>query len=248
MAARRLAIVTGTSSGIGAALAAALLRAGWTVVGLARRPVKMTDDRYTHLSIDLGDLGQLPAFAAGKLAPLITGSPWHQVALINNAARLGSLCEVSALDPAEIAAVMNVNATAPIFLMGFAARTVPRTTLLQVVNISSGAAQMGIPGLADYCASKAALRLAGMSLAAEFRQQGRRAAVFSYEPGVVETDMQTIARSADPARFPSWQTFADFAEHGDLAAPAAVVNPIIEFLVSTVVASFSEQRFGADQS
>src|SRR5204863_8927759 len=50
----RLALITGTSSGIGAAVARGLLKRGWTVVGIARRKVKF-GGHYEHLALDLSD-------------------------------------------------------------------------------------------------------------------------------------------------------------------------------------------------
>jgi NAD(P)-dependent dehydrogenase (short-subunit alcohol dehydrogenase family) len=51
----RLALVTGTSAGLGAAVAAGLLASGWAVVGVARRTNAAADPRYRHLSLDLAD-------------------------------------------------------------------------------------------------------------------------------------------------------------------------------------------------
>src|SRR3989454_5821185 len=52
----RLALVTGTTSGIGAALAKQLLQRGWEVAGVARRKPTLENPRYHHLAIDLGDV------------------------------------------------------------------------------------------------------------------------------------------------------------------------------------------------
>ena len=49
----RKALITGTSSGIGLALAHALIAEGLLVVGVSRRHASINSDRYTHLSIDL---------------------------------------------------------------------------------------------------------------------------------------------------------------------------------------------------
>ncbi|MEC7273847.1 MAG: SDR family NAD(P)-dependent oxidoreductase, partial [Verrucomicrobiota bacterium] len=49
----RKALVTGTSSGIGLALAEALISEGLLVVGASRRQANINSDSYTHLSIDL---------------------------------------------------------------------------------------------------------------------------------------------------------------------------------------------------
>ena len=54
-----VAVITGTSSGLGAAIAAALLQEGWTVVGLSRRPVDFGNPHYRHIQADLGNLEQV---------------------------------------------------------------------------------------------------------------------------------------------------------------------------------------------
>jgi hypothetical protein len=247
---RRLALVTGTSSGIGAALAAALLERGWTVIGLARRAVDFGHPRYRHVRLDLADLDALETVARQDLEPVVAETGWARVALVNNAALSGQSKGLEHTEPGPLRELLAVNTAAPMFLMGFVTRVAPPAVPLRIVNVSSGAAVRAYPGLGDYCASKAALRMAGMALAEELesdqRPGGRRAdaAVFSYEPGVVDTPMQTASRSHSTEEFPWVQPFKDFAAQGMLAQPEAVIGEIVEFVEGEARESFVERRFG----
>jgi benzil reductase ((S)-benzoin forming) len=243
----RLAIVTGTSSGIGAAVAEALLREGWSVVGLSRRRAGFGDPRYRHLQVDLSDLARLREVADGELAPAIREGKWRRIGLVNNAGAVGSGRPLEESDPQHLASVFAVNAVAPIFLMGFVVRVAPSTTRIRIVNVSTGAAVRAIPGLGDYGASKAALRLASTTFAAELTSDERpggprrNAAVLSYFPGVVDTAMQNSARS--PGR-PWYRRFADLLARGELLPPEAPAREIVEFLSGDGGEPFVERRIG----
>ena len=242
--------MTGTSSGIGTALAERLLAQDWTVIGLARRQVDIDSPHYQHMGLDLGNLHALQTLGEQRLASLMREGRWQRVGLVNNAALGGSLRGIEEADPEGLAWLLAVNTVAPVYLMGLAARVVPAGAALRIVNISSGAAHRGFPGLGDYCASKAALRLAGMALAEEMRSEGRPggprndAAVLSYEPGVVDTPMQTRARSAGGEDSPWSQPFRDFKEQDLLAQPEDVIGPVVDFLSGDVASAFVEKRFG----
>jgi benzil reductase ((S)-benzoin forming) len=245
----RIAIVTGTSSGIGRAAAQDLLRRAWTVVGVARRGAAIGNPAYHHLRFDLSAVANLEPTLRPELEAFLRQAPWERVGLVNNAASLGQLRRIVDLDPAELLRTYAVNVVAPTWLMGFLCRAVAPATPLRIVNVSSGAAGAPFPGLADYGSSKAALRLVGASLAtaAESTRPGsrpRNLAVLSYEPGVVETDMQVAARAQDPADFPSSERFRGFARAGVLVPPEAVVGEITAFLEAPEAAGFTERRYG----
>lgn len=243
---RRLAIVTGCSSGIGLALTRALLADSWQVLGAARRPAPLEDENFRQTTLDLADLAGLQAWVEEELAHLLADAAPERIALVNNAAAIGELARLTEFDPVALGRLFAVNSAAPIYLMGQLARLVPESAKLRVVNISSGAAHTAFPGLGDYCATKAALRIAGRALALELQESGRsagQAAVFSYEPGVVATGMQVQARGADPDRFPGQAGFQEFHDRGQLHEPDAVVGEIVEFAAGDPAEHFSESRY-----
>jgi benzil reductase ((S)-benzoin forming) len=248
MAARHLAIVTGTSSGIGEQVARQLLERAWGVVGVARREAVIAHPHYTHLPIDLEDVARLPRRLERELAPRVRAADVSRVALVNNAADVALLGQVDQLEPDGMLRAYAVNAVAPVLLMGWLLRTAPNTVPLRMVNVSSGAAVEPFPGLATYGGTKAALRLAGMVLAAELDMRAaagspRDATVWSYEPGVVETPMQTAVRESTAQVVPIVQVFQRLAAEGRLRPATVPAAEIVGHLEADGHPRFSEQRF-----
>lgn len=241
------AIVTGTSAGVGEAVARQLLERGWSVIGIARRPAPFTHDRYRHVAYDLAGVVDDPAALESQLT-LPDVQTLRRIGLVNNAAVPQGLMPVARLDPRELARIYAVNLIAPVWLMGYALRAAPTDTPVRIVNVSSGAGTTGFAGLAAYGSGKAALRLAGMSLAREWDTPSstaaprENAAILSYEPGVVDTDMQRYARSRPADEFPWAQMFHDFAARGVAVPPERPAREIVEFLESDGQPPFAEHR------
>jgi benzil reductase ((S)-benzoin forming) len=248
---QRLAIVTGTSSGIGAAIASELLSKGWSVLGVARREVKMDDPRYRHVSLDLSDITACQAYFTGAFLEDVFSpqQDWSRLALINNAACLEPTGPLSMVDLAALQRALTINVALPAWLMGFVLSRGPKSVPWRMVNISSGAASAAYPGWGSYCMSKCALRMAGQVLAIEMQEikalEGRQVKVIDYAPGVVDTPMQVQARSADPGSFPRVQKFIDLHRNGDLIAAREPAREIVQLLEQEELGAFSIHRFGA---
>jgi benzil reductase ((S)-benzoin forming) len=241
-----LAIVTGTSSGIGAAVARLLLADEWTVVGLSRRPVDFGDSRYHDVDVDLGDIAALRDATDRHILPAIGSTRWRRIGLVNNAAATGTMAPMEDADLEGFAGLLAVNLVAPVFLMGMLVRAAPADIPLRLVNVSTGAAVQAFPGLGEYGSSKAGLRLASMTFAAEMtspeRPGGvrRDVAVLSYQPGIVDTPMQVTARAPRPHN----RMFIEFHAQGRLVPPEAPAAEIVDFLRSDHPESFAERRYG----
>lgn len=178
--------------------------------------------------------------AARKLA-FVTGTTSPEPALLG---------PIATLDVRRLATVFAANVAAPIWLMGALVRLAPLTIPLRIVNVSSGAAIRAFPGLAAYGTTKAALRMAGMALAAELdnspdtKLRSRDIAVLSYEPGAVDTPMQAWARSQPADVLPSRDLFLRFEAEGVLVSPEAPSRDIVAFLESQSAPRFHEKRLG----
>lgn len=237
MSMSRFALVTGTSSGIGAAVAHELVQRGWQVLGIARRTAKIAGS-YEHLSLDLADVAKAaPAIErqlGGKLA-----QRWERVGLVNNAA-VGLAGRVQDLDAEALSRSFELNTVMPLWLIGFVIKRAKAP--VRVVNVSSGAAQRPFPGLAAYCAAKAGLHLAGASIAAE---DAPNLHILSYQPGVVDTEMQVATRSKSLEEFPWGETFRRYHAEGRLVPPQRPAGDIVEFLEADGGERFAERRLQA---
>jgi len=246
----KIALVTGTSSGIGAAVAGQLLQKGWQVVGIARRVSVLNDANFRQLSLDLSDVHAAPVAIEREIGSVLDGQPWKRIALVNNAAMAGDLGPLETLDAADLLTAFALNVVMPTWLMGFVIRHARPETAVRIVNVSTGAAVHPFPGLGAYGASKAGLRMAGMILGQELespRRDGRTVddiAVISYEPGVVDTEMQTSARTRSPKEFPWVGTFVEFKRQGMLVRASVPAGEIVELLESEHLTAFSERRLG----
>lgn len=253
-ASTRVAIVTGTSSGIGEALARELLRREWRVVGVSRRVAALESPGYSHVQLDLADTAALTGRLDEALGPVVADSAVTRLALVNNAADPGLLGPLDRVDPVAMLRISAINVVGPAALMGWLVRRSRSDVPLRVVNVSSGAATVPFTGFSAYGSSKAALRMVGMILATELESAEHPASaradatVMSYDPGVVDTAMQATVRESTIEVLPSLETFKHLLANGLLAPPEAPAGEIADYLDGDGHARFSEQSLGAPPS
>ena len=185
-------LITGASSGIGAALAEGFAQRGATVGICARRTerlhevldrVRVHSPESQMWSVDLADLEGIAAFAA-QANDALGGID----VLVNNAG-IPKRRAVTDLTPHEVESVMALNYFSPLRLT---LALLP--TLLErggrIVNLSSVAARLGPPGETAYSASKAALSAFSEGAHVELFDQGVKFLVVY--PGVFDTELFTL--------------------------------------------------------
>ncbi|MEV5173831.1 SDR family oxidoreductase [Streptomyces flaveolus] len=206
----RVALVTGATSGIGAATAEELAGRGAYVLVAGRDAargdavadgLRRQGGRGDFLSADLSD-----AQAARRLAreALSLGNGRVDV-LINNAG-------VYPFGPTEdtgedlFDAVYTLNVKAPFYLVAELAPRMAARGSGAIVNVTTIAAALGFPGMALYGSSKAALNLLTKAWAAEYGPRGVRVNAVQSGPARTETtaraeeDLQGLAAQAPAGR------------------------------------------------
>jgi short-subunit dehydrogenase len=182
---RPVAVVTGSSSGIGAAITENLLASGWAVCGISRRSVTHESADYTHYQADLTDTKQIERVVASILERYsATESKDCGIrALINNAG-VGHFAPHEELSLTQIEELMRINLAAPLMLSKLFLRTL-KATQGSIINISSFSAHENSSFGAAYAATKAGLRHFGNSLFEECRKSGLK--VVTISPDITRT-------------------------------------------------------------
>lgn len=195
MVTRGVCIVTGGGRGIGAATSRLAAARGYAVAvfyrdnaGAANAVVADIEALGGHALAVQVDVANEAAVVAGFAAADALG---RITLLVNNAGVVGRMSRVQDIDAAMVDEVMRVNITGSLISAREAVRRM--STRMggaggSIVNVSSGAAQLGSPGVwVHYAASKGAVDTMTLGLAREVAGEGIR--VNAVRPGLIDTDI-----------------------------------------------------------
>lgn len=202
----RVALVTGASRGIGAAVAKTYAREGAHVVLLAR-DIKKLEEVDDAIRSEGGSASLLP-FDLSKtdlianIAPTVAQRFGRLDILVGNAAMLGQLSPVAHSDPANWEQVFRLNFLANYALIRAFDPFLRGSDAGRAVFVSSGAVQSTRPFWGAYSASKAALEALVATYAKEVEHSPLK--VNLIDPGRTRTAMRAAAAPAeDPMSIPA---------------------------------------------
>ena len=183
---KKVALVTGTASGIGLATAKKLLSEGICVVGMSRRP-EMADlsSDFTYVSGDVGNGDDRKRFLDTAL------SKYGRVDILVNVAGVAPKVRADLLEMTEESYdyVMNIKTKGTLFLTQSVANEMLKNEGVKgsIVNISSLSAYTSSVNRGEYCISKAGIGMVTQLFAHRLAPYG--IAVNEVRPGIIKTDM-----------------------------------------------------------
>jgi NADP-dependent 3-hydroxy acid dehydrogenase YdfG len=184
MIAKGTALVTGASSGIGAAVVRALAGDGWTVHALARRA-----DRLAALAAETGCVAHAMDVRDGAALERLVAQAAPDL-LVNNAGLGAGITGLTGATREEVAQTIDTNVTAELELLRLTLPGMIARKRGHIVNIGSVAGMYPLVS-AVYGASKGAVRLMSQNLRLELRGTGVR--VTEICPGRVTTEFYDAA-------------------------------------------------------
>lgn len=220
-----LIYITGTSKGIGNALALELLNdLSNKVVGISRSQ-SIQHSNYIHFNIDLGDLEQLKTFKF-KIPPGV-----KKVVLVNNAGSLGEVNYTGSFSAEMISQTMNINLVSPMilandFIKAYQDAAVPKL----IINITSGAANNAYDGWSMYCTAKAGIDMFTKVIETEQQHKKHAVKILGIAPGVVDTDLQEQILKTKVENFSQKQKFVDLRNNNQLYSAVDVAKKLASII------------------
>ena len=226
----RVAVVTGSGRGLGAAIARGLADAGASVVTCSRTPaeaeqvaqqIRVNGGTATATSVDVKDRASCEALMA-----LAVREHGRLDVLVNNAG-------IDIITPAEEVTddawqqILDINLKGYFLCSQVAGRIMLEQGFGSIVNNSSIAATAGIAGLTAYAAAKGGVNQLTKVMAMEWAQRGVR--VNAFAPGYFENIMR--GATGEHGREEKQRQVITFTPMGRRGLPDELVGPVV-FLAS----------------
>jgi NAD(P)-dependent dehydrogenase (short-subunit alcohol dehydrogenase family) len=232
----KVVLITGSTKGLGLALAHAFIEQGASVVlngrgaatlASAEAELASAGDRVLSVRADATRPGEIARLVQATLAGF-----GRVDVLINSAGILGPSPrpEMADFDAADLAEIFRANTIGPVLVTQAVLPHMRAQGGGSIIMVTSDAGQVGYPGWGGYGASKAALELLTQSWAAELEGTGVR--INAVNPGDLNTEMQQLANPGEDV--------------SDRLDPATVTDVFL-WLASDAAREVSGQRFDAPE-
>ncbi|WP_236642157.1 MULTISPECIES: SDR family NAD(P)-dependent oxidoreductase [unclassified Paenibacillus] len=208
------------------------MKKGDYVYGIARGTSGLEEafERYKHIQFDLADIHTIDDLVSSILEQ-IPPQEVEFIGLINNAAMLEPLKPIDQCIAEEIRQQLDISLAAPMILTSsFIQQTSHLNARRKIVNVSSGSGSYPAPSMASYCTSKAGMNMFTQCVAMEQSGQPNPVEVIAFDPGMVDTELQAVARGKSAEEFSLSGLFNEVYESGQLQSASVVAEQLMERL------------------
>jgi NADP-dependent 3-hydroxy acid dehydrogenase YdfG len=196
---KKIACITGASSGIGRATAQSLAKEGFQLILCGRRKERL-EELQASLNVNstllLFDVSDLPSVrkAFESLAP-----EWRNIdVLVNNAGNAHGMSPIQEGDVADWEAMMSSNVTGLLYVSKEVIKGMVERKSGHIINLSSIAGKQTYPNGNVYCASKAAVEALSAGMRQDLNPFGIK--VSNVAPGAVATEFSEVRFKGDQAK------------------------------------------------
>ena len=221
---KKIACITGASSGIGRATAQSLANEGFQLILCGRRK-----ERLEELQASLSVNSILLTFDVSNQTSVIQAfeslpAEWKNIdVLVNNAGNAHGMSAIQDRDAADWDAMMASNVTGLLYVSKEVIKGMVERKLGHIINLSSIAGKQTYPNGNVYCASKAAVEALSAGMRQDLNPFGIK--VSNVAPGAVATEFSEVRFKGDQAK-------AEAVYAGYEPLVAADVAELIRYIVS----------------
>lgn len=231
---KKVAIVTGASRGIGAAISELLAQNGYAVCVNYLNAKEKAHQIVEAIKANHGEAIAVKADMAKeadilKLFEIVDNELGCVTALVNNAGTNGGICDVENITLESLHSVFATNVFGTFIACREAVKRMKTKGGGSIVNISSEAAKFGGNRLAHYAASKAAINTFTIGFAREVASFNIR--VNTVSPGVIDTEMH---HGSSPDRIANLMKTLPMGRMGTPQEVAELVNWLLSDKASYV--------------
>ena len=198
MSIKKIAIVTGGGSGLGFSIARKFIEQNITTIIAGRNVEKLNiakeqlGDLCFAIPCDVNDLKTIPAFVQNVI------EKFGQIDILVNNAGINLKKDFTEVTDEEFQAIITTNVTAVFSMSREVVKHMLQKNAGCIINISSMAAQYGLPKVIAYSASKSAIDGMTRAMAVELSPKGIR--INAIAPGFIYSAMTEKALNSDPER------------------------------------------------
>jgi benzil reductase ((S)-benzoin forming) len=208
--------ITGTTSGLGKALAKTYSKTGYEIYGLSRTK----SNEYNHVTCDLERVYDI----SYKLSTLLKDVKEIDVVYLN-AGVLGTIEYLNKIKLHDLETSFTINTWANKVIIDY--MIMNNIEVKQVVAISSGASQKTYTGWGEYSISKAALNM----MIQVYAEEHPDIHFLSVSPGPVDTPMQDyINKNIDGRKYKWKKKFSDMKKNNDLPEASWVADNLHQIM------------------